>query len=157
MYCENCGKKNSDEAKFCINCGTKLEKKDIFGFNKDEFKIDQSEYEELNDFYSKEDKKKKEESKIEEKEEYKDYGRENSCNNNMNSNNLNYGNTANNARINDNPFGKNKHMIDLSYEGKSILPAFVVIFVFACMLVGIGSIFFATADDGFGRRRQGRR
>ena len=58
MYCANCGKKNPDDAKFCINCGSKLEKEDIFSFNKDDFKIDPSEYDELKEEY-KETKKRR--------------------------------------------------------------------------------------------------
>ncbi len=45
MYCENCGKKNEDGAQFCSNCGAKLEKKDIFDFDKSLFDIDESDYE----------------------------------------------------------------------------------------------------------------
>ncbi len=56
MYCDNCGKKNDDDAKFCINCGAKLEKKDIFDFDKSLFEIDEKDYKDINP--KKEDSKK---------------------------------------------------------------------------------------------------
>ena len=57
--CPNCQTHNDNNSKFCVNCGYKLEKKDIFSFDKDEFKIDPSDYEELKDYRTpKEDNKK---------------------------------------------------------------------------------------------------
>ena len=48
MICKKCMRLNDDEAKFCSNCGSKLEKEDLYSFNIDDFKVELPDYN-LND------------------------------------------------------------------------------------------------------------
>ena len=145
MFCDNCGKKNEDTAKFCVNCGYKLEKKDIFSFDKDEFKIDPSDYEELKDYRKSKEDNKTENKEIKEsfeKEEKKEFEEKNNLNSYSNSNrsinNSSYRNTF--------PIGPNKHFVDLIGVGKVELGIFALVFFVA--LVIFTTSFSVLISDG---------
>ena len=140
MYCENCGKKNDDTATKCVNCGYKLEKKDLFSFDEDEFKIDSKDFEGFNDdFFS---KNKSEENEIKEKEaniiiekeikeETKEELKEDKINNYKENDVIN--NSNNKMSF---PIGKNKHVVDLYMTSKNtFLGVLILLFLAAIPVV----------------------
>lgn len=149
MYCANCGKKNPDDAKFCINCGSKLEKEDIFSFNKDDFKIDPSEYDELKEEYkeTKKEETPKEKINVVEKLEEKSNVNQN------NSSNMNRKTTYNNTRPSMSYFGRNKHLVDLNSSSAAfVIVFFILIFmtvVFISMMTTVISEFGTMASPVF--------
>ena len=156
MFCDNCGKKNEDTAKFCVNCGYKLEKKDIFSFDKDEFKVDLSDYEELKDF--REEKidfiKEKDDTIENNKEEIKEKKETTIFNDLNNTSTISDTSTDTNSNTNSYnrntfPFGKNNHTVDLIGVGNSKYAILAVMF-FLFIFLFVPSIFiFITNDRGF--------
>ncbi len=55
MYCKNCGKENADDAKFCLNCGSKLEKENLFDINKKDYIFEKEDVEKEEKKLSEED------------------------------------------------------------------------------------------------------
>ena len=134
MYCENCGKKNDDTATKCVNCGYRLEKKDLFSFDEDDFKIDSKDFESIDEDIFNNDKLEKEETKTKiEKEEIEEAK---TIINNEAKRNIN--NTYNKAPF---PLGKNKHMVDFYAKAKD---RFIVGLVLLFFIILMPSLYFFT-------------
>lgn len=143
MYCSNCGKKNKDDANVCINCGSKLEKEDLFKIDEDLFKIDSSEFEDLKEI-------KKEKTKANNIEINKE--KEGITETKKEELNKNYYDEEKKEKIKNNYipprpeerkdlvqsryyFNKYSHVIDLDASNRSFIAAIGIIFIFFAFII----------------------